>query len=181
MQFAQNESRSLNHEYIGTEHIMLALAKEASGVAANVLKNLGAGYPKLLKVMKTFVSDGPPIVTSGKLPITPRAKKALEKAMEEARLLDQKFIGTEHLLLGLIDDLEGVVVHVLEAMGIKPQQVKDETLAILGSIGPKQQELEENGMRDAVKPLFLFMHKHGLESVTLTKNGGNCRTSINFD
>lgn len=180
MQLAQNQSREFHHEYIGTEHILLGLAREESGVAANVLKNLGASYTKLAEIAHTFITAGPPIVTSGRLPMTPKAKKAIEKAMEEARTLNHKYIGTEHLLLGVIADSESVVVHVLASLGIAPERVREETLSILGT-ADRGKELENHGMREAVKPLFLFMKEHGIESLTLTRSGGTCHASINME
>ena len=97
-----------NHEYIGTEHILLGLVKEGSGVAANVLKNLEVDLRKIRLEVEKLVQSGPEMVTVGKLPQTPRAKKVIEYSMEEARNLNHSYVGTEHILLGLLREQEGV-------------------------------------------------------------------------
>src|SRR5262249_47351410 len=108
MQLANQEAQRFNHEYIGTEHILLGLVKEGSGVAANVLKNLDVDLRKIRLEVEKIVQSGPDMVTMGKLPQTPRAKKVIEYAMEEARNLNHNYVGTEHLLLGLLREQEGV-------------------------------------------------------------------------
>ena len=100
---ARDEAGRLQHEYIGTEHILLGLIKEGSGVAANVLKNLDVDLRKIRLEVEKLVQSGPDMVTMGKLPQTPRAKKVIEYAIEEARNLNHNYVGTEHLLLGLAD------------------------------------------------------------------------------
>src|SRR5881227_4089918 len=102
MQLANQEAQRFNHEYIGTEHILLGLVKEGSGVAANVLKNLDIDLKKIRLEVEKLVKAGPSMVTMGQLPFTPRAKKVLELSVEEASNLGHNYIGTEHLLLGLI-------------------------------------------------------------------------------
>ena len=97
MQLANQEAQRFNHEYIGTEHILLGLVKEGSGVAANVLKNLDVDLRKIRIEVEKIVQSGPDMVTMGKLPQTPRAKKVIEYAMEEARNLNHNYVGTEHL------------------------------------------------------------------------------------
>ena len=101
MQLANQEAQRFNHEYIGTEHILLGLIKEGSGVAANVLKNLDVDLRKIRLEVEKLVQSGPDMVTMGKLPQTPRAKKVIEYSMEEARNLNHNYVGTEHILLGL--------------------------------------------------------------------------------
>ena len=100
MQLANQEAQRFNHEYIGTEHILLGLIKEGSGVAANVLKNLDVDLRKIRLEVEKLVQSGPDMVTMGKLPQTPRAKKVIEYSMEEARNLNHNYVGTEHILLG---------------------------------------------------------------------------------
>ena len=102
MQLANQEAQRFNHEYIGTEHVLLGLIKEGSGVAANVLKNLDVDLRKIRLEVEKLVQSGPDMVTMGKLPQTPRAKKVIEYAMEEARNLNHNYVGTEHILLGLL-------------------------------------------------------------------------------
>ena len=107
MQLANQEAQRFNHEYIGTEHILLGLVKEGSGVAANVLKNLDIDLRKVRLEVEKLVKSGPDMVTMGKLPQTPRAKKVIEYAIEEARNLNHNYVGTEHLLLGLLREQDG--------------------------------------------------------------------------
>ena len=102
MGLARQEAQRFNHEYIGTEHILLGLIQEGSGVAANVLRNLDIDLDKIRREVEKIVQSGPSMVTMGQLPFTPRAKKVLELSVEEASNLGHNYIGTEHLLLGLI-------------------------------------------------------------------------------
>ncbi|VAX39457.1 ATP-dependent Clp protease, ATP-binding subunit ClpC [hydrothermal vent metagenome] len=132
MQLANQEAQRFSHEYIGTEHILLGLVKEGSGVAANVLKNLDVDLRKIRMEVENIVQSGPDTVTMGKLPQTPRAKKVIEYAMEEARNLSHNYVGTEHLLLGLLREQEGVAAQVLMNLGLKLDDVRDEVLNLLG-------------------------------------------------
>jgi ATP-dependent Clp protease ATP-binding subunit ClpC len=132
MQLANQEAQRFNHEYIGTEHVLLGLIKEGSGVAANVLKNLDVDLRKIRLEVEKLVQSGPEMVTMGKLPQTPRAKKVIEYAMEEARNLNHNYVGTEHILLGLLREHEGVAAQVLMNLGLKLEEVRDEVLNLLG-------------------------------------------------
>jgi ATP-dependent Clp protease ATP-binding subunit ClpC len=133
MALANQEAQRFNHEYIGTEHILLGLVKEGSGVGANVLKNLDVDIKKLRLEVEKLVKSGPDMVTMGKLPHTPRAKKVIEFAIEEARSLNHNYIGTEHLLLGLLRETEGVAAQVLMNLGLKLEDVRQEVLNLLGA------------------------------------------------
>ncbi len=132
MQLANQEAQRFNHEYIGTEHILLGLVKEGSGVAANVLKNLDVDLKKIRMEVEKIVQSGPDMVTIGKLPHTPRAKKVIEYSNEEARNLSHNYVGTEHLLLGLLREQEGVAAQVLMNLGLKLEEVREEVLNLLG-------------------------------------------------
>jgi ATP-dependent Clp protease ATP-binding subunit ClpC len=132
MQLANQEAQRFNHEYIGTEHILLGLVKEGSGVAANVLKNLDVDLRKIRLEVEKLVQSGPEMVTMGKLPQTPRAKKVIEYSMEEARNLNHNYVGTEHILLGLLREQEGVAAQVLMNLGLKLDEVREEVLNLLG-------------------------------------------------
>ncbi len=132
MQLANQEAQRFNHEYIGTEHILLGLIKEGSGVAANVLKNLDVDLRKIRLEVEKLVQSGPDMVTMGKLPQTPRAKKVIEYSMEEARNLSHNYVGTEHILLGLLREQEGVAAQVLMNLGLKLEEVREEVLNLLG-------------------------------------------------
>ncbi|MHC5064267.1 MAG: Clp protease N-terminal domain-containing protein, partial [Planctomycetota bacterium] len=133
MSFARQEAQKFNHEYIGTEHILLGLVQEGSGVAANVLKNMTIDLEKVRHEVEKIVKTGPSMVTMGQLPFTPRAKKVLELSMEEASQLSHNYIGTEHLLLGLIKENEGIAAQVLMNLGVKLEEVREEVLEFLGA------------------------------------------------
>ncbi|MDR2756668.1 MAG: ATP-dependent Clp protease ATP-binding subunit [Planctomycetaceae bacterium] len=132
MQLANQEAQRFNHEYIGTEHLLLGLIKEGSGVAANVLKNLDIDLRKIRHEVEKLVRSGPDLVTMGRLPQTPRAKKVIEYSMEEARNLNHNYVGTEHLLLGLLREQEGVAAQVLMNLGLRLDEVRREVLNLLG-------------------------------------------------
>ncbi|MBI1899545.1 MAG: ATP-dependent Clp protease ATP-binding subunit [Planctomycetia bacterium] len=132
MQLANQEAQRFNHEYIGTEHLLLGLIKEGSGVAANVLKNLDVDLRKIRLEVEKLVQSGPDMVTMGKLPHTPRAKKVIEYSMEEARNLNHNYVGTEHILLGLLREQEGVAAQVLMNLGLRLEEVREEVLNLLG-------------------------------------------------
>ena len=142
MALANQEAQRFNHEYIGTEHVLLGLIKEGSGVGANVLRNLGVDLPKVRMEIEKLVKAGPDMVTMGKLPQTPRAKKVVEYAIEEARNLNHNYVGTEHLLLGLLREHDGVAAQVLLNLGLKLEEVRGEVLSLLGA------GLEPEGMED---------------------------------
>ncbi len=144
MQLANQEAQRFNHEYIGTEHVLLGLIKEGSGVAANVLKNLDVDLRKIRLEVEKLVQSGPDMVTMGKLPQTPRAKKVIEYSMEEARNLNHNYVGTEHILLGLLREQEGVAAQVLMNLGLKLEEVREEVLNLLGH-GLEGAEMERGG------------------------------------
>jgi len=151
MALANQEAQRFNHEYIGTEHILLGLVKEGSGVGANVLKNLDVDLRKVRLEVEKLVKSGPDMVTMGKLPQTPRAKKVIEYAIEEARSLNHNYIGTEHLLLGLLREHEGVAAQVLMNLGLKLEEVRDEVLNLLGA-GVNPEETSIKGGHDSDAP-----------------------------
>lgn len=132
LQLANQEAQRFCHEYIGTEHILLGLVKEGSGVAANVLKNLDIDLRKVRLEVEKLVQSGPDMLPQDKLPQTPRAKKVMELAVEEARLLRHNYVGTEHILLGLLRENEGVAAQVLLNLGLSLQEVREEVLTLLG-------------------------------------------------
>jgi ATP-dependent Clp protease ATP-binding subunit ClpC len=144
MALANQEAQRLNHEYIGTEHILLGLVKEGSGVGANVLRNLDVDLRRVRLEVEKLVKAGPEMVTMGKLPQTPRAKKVIEYAIEEARNLNHNYVGTEHLLLGLLREHDGVAAQVLLNLGLRLEEVREEVLNLLGA-GNEQSEAGEGG------------------------------------
>ncbi|QDU33097.1 ClpA/B family protein [Poriferisphaera corsica] len=133
MALANQEAQRFNHEWIGTEHILLGLVKEGSGVGANVLKNMDVDLRKVRLEVEKLVKSGPDMVTMGKLPQTPRAKKVIEYAIDEARNLNHNYVGTEHLLLGLLREHEGVAAQVLMNLNLKLEEVREEVLNLLGA------------------------------------------------
>ncbi|HEX7010390.1 MAG TPA: ATP-dependent Clp protease ATP-binding subunit [Phycisphaeraceae bacterium] len=149
MALANQEAQRFNHEYIGTEHILLGLVKEGSGVGANVLKNLDVDLRKVRLEVEKLVKSGPDMVTMGKLPQTPRAKKVIEYAIEEARNLNHNYVGTEHLLLGLLREHEGVAAQVLMNLGLKLEEVREEVLNLLGAgVDPEEAASAKGGAED---------------------------------
>ena len=146
MNLAKSEAQRLNHEYIGTEHILLGLVQEGSGVAANVLRNMGIDLKRIRAEIEKLVKGSSTMVPMGNLPFTPRAKKVLELSLEEASQLGHNYIGTEHLLLGLIKESEGIAARVLTNLGVKLEHVREEVLEFLGA--PQGgEESEEGGER----------------------------------
>jgi len=132
MAFANQEAQRFHHEYLGTEHVLLGIVTEGSGVGACVLKDLGVDPCTVGPVVEKLVKRGPEAATLGKLPQTPGAKKVIEYAIEEARSLDHHYVGTEHLLLGLLRVKDGVALQVLTALEVRPEAIRDEVLNVLG-------------------------------------------------
>jgi len=133
---AKEEARRFNHDYIGTEHILLGLIREGEGVAAAVLQKLDVSLENIRLEIEKLVQPGPTTQIIGDIPFTPRAKKALELAAEEARSLGHNYIGTEHLLLGLIREGEGIASQVLLNLGLDLNSVRNEVMGLLGSALP---------------------------------------------
>ncbi len=133
---AKEEARRFNHDYIGTEHILLGLIREGEGVAAAVLQKMGLSLENIRLEIEKLVQPGPATQIIGDIPFTPRAKKALELAAEEARTLGHNYIGTEHLLLGLIREGEGIASQVLLNLSLDLNTVRNEVMELLGSALP---------------------------------------------
>ncbi|MEZ4501212.1 MAG: ATP-dependent Clp protease ATP-binding subunit [Dehalococcoidia bacterium] len=134
---AQEEAQRFNHNYIGTEHLLLGLVREGDGVAAKVLSNLGVELNKVRSAVEFIIGRGDRS-TSGEIGLTPRAKKVIELAVDEARRLNHSYIGTEHLLLGLVREGEGIAAGVLESLGVNLERVRAETTRILAQTQPQQ-------------------------------------------
>ncbi|MDP2911223.1 MAG: ATP-dependent Clp protease ATP-binding subunit, partial [Candidatus Omnitrophota bacterium] len=130
---AKEEAKRFNHDYIGTEHMLLGLLREGEGVAAVVLQKMGLNLQQIRMEIEKIVKPGPPTVVSGDIPFTPTAKKVIELSSEEARSLGHNYIGTEHLLLGLIREGEGVASQVLINLGLDLNKVREEIAELLGS------------------------------------------------
>ncbi len=141
MRLANQEAQRFNHEYIGTEHILLGLVREGSGVAAHILKNVDVDLRKIRLEVEKIVQGGPDMVTMGRLPQTPRAKKVFEYAIEEARNLNHNYVGTEHVLLGLIREQESVAAQVLMNLGLRLDDLRDEVLHLFGQNGDERRDV----------------------------------------
>jgi ATP-dependent Clp protease ATP-binding subunit ClpA len=132
---AQEEARLLNHNYIGTEHLLLGLAHEGQGVAAAALESLGIRPEAIRSQVEQIIGQGQS-APSGHIPFTPRAKKVLELSLRESKQLGHNYIGTEHVLLGLVREGEGVAAHVLVSLGADMPRVRQQVVQLLsGSAG----------------------------------------------
>jgi ATP-dependent Clp protease ATP-binding subunit ClpA len=152
MQLANKEAQNLRHEYIGTEHILLGLISEGNGLAANVLRNMDVNIRKLRVEVEKIVQSGPDVlVTVEHLPQTPTAKKVVEYAIDEARQLGHNYIGTEHLLLGLIRVENCVARTVLLNAGVKLEEVLEEILILLGV--NKKEVISQINVGDRLPPV----------------------------
>lgn len=144
LSLAQEEAQRFQHSYIGTEHLLLGLIGEGEGVTAKVLSNLGVQLNKIRSAIEFVIGRGDRIVL-GAIGLTPRAKRVIELAVDEAQRLNHAYIGTEHLLLGLVREGEGVAVGVLESLGVNLEDARKQTMKVLGlgqetSSQPEQQE-----------------------------------------
>jgi len=139
LQMAREEAQRLHHEYVGTEHILLGLIREGEGVAAAVLQNLNVDLDEVQQKIEETVKKGKAVQATGPdLPYTSRAKKVLELAMSEARELNHSYVGTEHLLLGLLREEKGIAAQVLTESGVNLDAARTETLRLLGTEMPQQ-------------------------------------------
>ena len=138
LSLAQEEAQRFNHNYIGTEHILLGLVRESEGTAAKVLAGLGIELTKIRSAVEFIIGKGES-TSSGEIGLTPRAKKVIELAVDEARRLNHHYIGTEHLLIGLMREGEGVAAGVLESLGVTLDKVRGETGSVLNRRGSSSQ------------------------------------------
>ena len=146
LSLAQEEAQRFNHNYIGTEHILLGLVRETEGVAARVLSGLGVDLTKVRSAVEFIIGRGEK-PTQGEIGLTPRAKKVVELAVDEARRMNHTYIGTEHLLIGLLREGEGVAAGVLESLGVTLEKVRAETHRILSNSSSTGQQGSRNTTR----------------------------------
>ncbi len=139
---AQEEARRFNHNYIGTEHLLLGLVREGEGVAARVLQGMGVQLPKVRSAVEFIIGRGESTVV-GEIGLTPRARKVIEYAVDEARRLGHHYIGTEHLLLGLVREGEGIAAGVLESLGVNLEKVRQQVLQVLAQGTAYQQRAQQ--------------------------------------
>jgi ATP-dependent Clp protease ATP-binding subunit ClpC len=132
---AQEEARALGHNYIGTEHLLLGLVREEEGLGARVLESLHVTLEDVRGQVGRIVGTGEAL-TTGQIPFTPRAKKVLELGLRESRALNHQYIGTEHLLLALASEGDGVAMRILLDYGIDADRIRHEVLRVLGGDNP---------------------------------------------
>src|SRR5438552_15039400 len=164
---AREEAARLQHDYIGTEHLLLGVIREGEGIAATVLNNLGLDLERIRQEVENMVGAAGGTMTIGEIPFTPRAKRVLELAVEEARSLGHNYVGTEHLLLGLIREGEGVAAKVLLELGVDRKRVREETLKLLGGT-PSSAGSAERGEERAETPA---LNQFGRDLTQLGREG----------
>src|SRR5262245_49829669 len=157
MQLASQETRRFNHHYIGTEHILLGLVKEGHGVAANVLKDLGADLGNIRSEVEKLMVPGLDKADASKPPLPPSTIRVIEYMIKEARSLNHNYVGTEHVLLGLLREQEGVAAQVLMGVGVKLENAREEILKLLG-VNPEGDELQQEDVTVAQDLNMAFMH-----------------------
>ena len=164
---AQEEAQRFNHNYIGTEHLLLGLVREGDGVAAKVLANLGVELNKVRSAVEFIIGRGDRAAT-GEIGLTPRAKKVIELAVDEARRLSHSYIGTEHVLLGLVREGEGIAAGVLESLGVNLERVRGETQRILAQSQPQDKQATAAGQRSVRTPT---LDQLGVDLTALARAG----------
>ena len=157
---AQEEARMLGHNYIGTEHILLGLIREGEGVAAKALESLGVSQEAVRQQVEVIIGQGERVVPSGHIPFTPRAKKVLELALREALQLGHNYIGTEHILLGLIREGEGVAAQVLVKLGADLNRVRQQVIQLLHG-GPGKEPAAAVAPSETVPSTSLVLDQFG--------------------
>src|SRR5437867_554684 len=146
---AQDEAIRFNHNYIGTEHLLLGLVREGEGVAARVLDSLGVELSKVRTAVEFIIGRGDSTTSPSEITLSPRTKKVIELAIDEARKLGHSHVGTEHLLLGLVREGEGIASGVLESLGVSLEKVRHQVIATLGQQHPQAAETTPAGGKSA--------------------------------
>jgi ATP-dependent Clp protease ATP-binding subunit ClpC len=136
---AQNEARALKHNYIGTEHILLGLLREEDGLGARVLASHGVTVEEARVQIRRVIGEGDEEITSGQMPLTPRSKKVLELSLREALSLRANYVNTEHILLGLLQEGEGVAARILLDFDVDADEVRDQITGMLSDAAPRRQ------------------------------------------
>ncbi len=161
---AQEEAQRFNHNYIGTEHLLLGLVREGDGIAARVLNNLGVQLPKVRSAVEFIIGRGETMIM-GEIGLTPRAKKVIELAVDEARRLNHQYIGTEHLLLGLVREGEGIAAGVLESLGVSLEKLRAQVIQVLSQSGGSY---SQGGKQQTKTP---YMDALGFDMTEAARNG----------
>ena len=165
---AQEEARRLGHDYVGTEHLLLGLIREGSGIAAKTLLSMGVDLATVQQEIENVIGRGG-AAAGGDIAITPRAKKVLELTAEEARMLGHNYIGTEHILLGLIREGEGVAAQVLARLGVDLDRVRAQVMQLLG--GPAQAPGAAGGKARTAKSDTPTLDQYGRDLTALARDG----------
>ena len=167
---AQEEARTLKHNYIGTEHILLGLLREEEGLAARVLESLDITVERVRAQVVRIVGSGEE-VTSGQIPFTPRAKKVLELALREALSLGHNYIGTEHILLGLVRENEGVAARILLDFDADSEKIRNEVIRMLSGPGGRRQGAGAGGASGEGKKSSKLLDQFGRNLTKLASEG----------
>ena len=167
---AQEEARMLNHNYIGTEHILLGLIHEGEGVAAKALESLGISLEAVREQVQEIIGQGQQ-APSGHIPFTPRAKKVLELSLREALQLGHNYIGTEHILLGLIREGEGVAAQVLVKLGADLNRVRQQVIQLLSGYQTGQEKTTAGGPQEGTPSGSLVLDQFGRNLTQAAREG----------
>jgi len=158
LSLAQEEARRFQHDYVGTEHLLLGLISEGEGVAAKVLSNLGVELNKVRHAVEAIIGRGDRIVL-GEIGLTPRAQKVIELAVDEAQRMNHYYIGTEHLLLALVREGEGIAAGVLESLGVNLEKVRTRTIQVLSQPGIHQKMEVPPQLQEGLKALDAILYE----------------------
>ncbi|WP_275935606.1 Clp protease N-terminal domain-containing protein, partial [Herbidospora yilanensis] len=167
---AQEEARMLNHNYIGTEHILLGLIHEGEGVAAKALESLGISLEGVRQQVEEIIGQGQS-APSGHIPFTPRAKKVLELSLREALQLGHNYIGTEHILLGLIREGEGVAAQVLVKLGADLNRVRQQVIQLLHGYQGGKEAAASGGTQESAPSTSLVLDQFGRNLTQAAREG----------
>ncbi len=174
LELAREEAQRFQHNYIGTEHLLLGLLREGEGVAAQVLSNLEVDLNQVRSTIEAIIGRGDRIVL-GQVGLTPRSKKVIELAVDEAKHLNHHFIGTEHLLLGLIREGEGIAAGVLKGLGIQLERVRTETIRVLS-----QHQAVEEPLTPPVPAEATALLTEQEQGLTCAHCGARCPTYFRY-
>lgn len=168
LHLSQEEAQRFQHNYIGTEHLLLGLIRVDGGVAVQVLRNMGIELKQVREAVESIIGRSKRVVRGGEIGFTPRAKKVIELSVDETRRLDHHYVGTGHLLLGLIREGEGIAAGVLESLGVKLDQARTEVIRTIGQLQ------DETGTVPPLPPEAAMLLAEGEPGLTCTHCGARC-------
>src|SRR6202043_1888124 len=169
--FAQEEARSLNHNWIGTEHLLLAVIREGQGVGARALESMQVSLDAARQQVESIIGRGQDPVGDGHIPFTPRAKKVLELSLREALQLGHNYIGTEHILLGLIREGEGVAAQVLVKLGADLNRVRQQVIQLLSGYSGGKEAATAGGPAEGTPSTSLVLDQFGRNLTQAAREG----------